>query len=257
MAKAADQFKSSDVTMWGIVALSCWAFAVLAANLSAIVPPSVFAAMHASRLDGGTLNQLRTQVANLDTEAARVKRENNQLLQRFALNEETAGLVTRRVGALEVSLPRLIEAQNQAGSIDSAVTGSIGDGRVVTFEADGGSVAVQQKPLLPGDVLVVPAAQPIPAEIASSRDAMGVALAFPVDAADAEAQWQGFQATVGTLLIGLAPVLAPPDGTDKRQMIAGPLTTTSRAAELCGRLERVGIPCKPAPFVGEPVKLLD
>jgi hypothetical protein len=40
-------------------------------------------------------------------------------------------------------------------------------------------------------------------------------------------------------------------------MVAGPLETKSQAAELCGRLDKVGIPCKPARFKGDPLPLLN
>jgi len=40
-------------------------------------------------------------------------------------------------------------------------------------------------------------------------------------------------------------------------MIAGPLPSETQAAELCGRLDRVGIPCEPVPFKGEPLPMLN
>ena len=63
--KAADQFRSADVTKWGITALVVWGVAVLGANLSGLVPPGMLAALHASRIEGATMNQLRAQVAAL------------------------------------------------------------------------------------------------------------------------------------------------------------------------------------------------
>ena len=142
MAKAAEQFRAADVTVWGIVALGIWAVAILSANLSGIIPASVYGAMHASRLEGSTLNQLRTQVAALEEEAARAKREGTQVLQRFAMSEEAASAVTKRVGALEISLPRLVEAQSKPAALDRMSPCSIEVGKTLTFEADGGTVAV-------------------------------------------------------------------------------------------------------------------
>jgi hypothetical protein len=74
--------------------------------------------------------------------------------------------------------------------------------------------------------------------------AIGVALGFPVEATDGEVQWQNLLAKVGTLLIGLQPVL--PSARQRRDAgrIAGPLETASQAAELCGRLDKVGIPVR-------------
>ena len=126
MAKAAQQFRASDVTIWGLVTLGTWTLAVLGANLSALVPDSIYSAFHASRLDGSTINQLRVQVAALDVEAARLKRENSQLAQRFMAAEQLSGDTTRRVGALEISLPKLVEA----GAFISAALGRTTSSRV-------------------------------------------------------------------------------------------------------------------------------
>jgi hypothetical protein len=70
------------------------------------------------------------QVADLQAEAVRMRRENNLLLQRFDLAEQGRSEVTRRVGALEVSVPQIIERLPEADvrSTDS-VTASILDGK--------------------------------------------------------------------------------------------------------------------------------
>ena len=138
--------------MWGIAALGIWAVAILGANLSGLIPPSVYGALHASRLEGSTINQLRSQVATLEEETSKMKRENTQLLQRFSMSEDAAGAVTKRVGALEVSVPKLIEsAQAKAATrIDTTTTGSISAGKTLTFETEGGSVAVNGGTLVLG-----------------------------------------------------------------------------------------------------------
>ena len=247
--------------MWGIVALGIWAVAVLGANVSALVPAGVYAAMHASRLEGSTLNQLRTQVAALEDEAAQMRRDSTQMQQRFTMSEEAAGTVTQRVGVLEYSLPKIIEAQ-AAGSqpVDSTTTGSISDGKTLTFEVDGGSVSVQQRPLFPGSGEVkfrpVPDAA-MPAAIVPDGDAMGIALGFPVQVNDAEASWQEMLAQVGTMLVGLSPVLGDSEGSDGKRLIAGPMIDKSSAMDLCGKIDAAGIPCEPVPFAGQPVPLLN
>lgn len=262
MAKAAEQFRPADVTVWGTIALGIWAVAILGANLSGIVPPSVYGALHASRLEGSTLNQLRTQVAALEEEAARIKRESTQLQQRFTLNEEAAGAVTQRVGALEISVPKLIEeAQAKVPAIDPTATGAISGGKTLTFETDGGTVAVQQRPLAPGSndiqLKVVPLASTMPAILASSDPALGIALGFPVAPDAAEAQWQELLAQVGTMLMGLSPVLADAEGSDGKLLVAGPMVDKASAIELCARMDQIGIPCEPVPFTGDPVPLLN
>ncbi len=251
--------------MWGIVALGIWAVAILGANLSGLIPPSVYGALHASRLEGSTINQLRTQVATLEQESARMQRENTQLLQRFSMNEEAAGAVTKRVGALEVSVPKILEqAQTQAraaAAIDTTTTGSITAGKTLTFETEGGTVAVQQRPLLPGSTEVKLKAVPLSANTMPlaipDGSAPGIALGFPVRADTAEAQWQELLAQVGTMLVGLSPVLADQDGTDGKIIVAGPLVDRASAIELCVRLDRAGVPCEPTSYAGRPVPLLN
>lgn len=256
MAKTTEHFRASDVTRWGIVALVCWGGAVLLANVSALIPTSVFAGLHASRLEGVTLAQLRTEYVALSDESQRMRRENNLLLQRFDRSEEQDRMVTARVGALEVSLPRSLERSGSSSMIDTnSVTASIGEGRVVSFDAEGGSVSVVQKPMIAN----APAIMAETTEMAPAADpnAFGLALGFPIAPEDAEAQWQSLAAKVGTLLIGLAPVMANVDGSDGVEIIAGPIADRGQAEQLCTRMDRVGIPCKAKPYRGEPLPLLN
>jgi cell division septation protein DedD len=269
LAKAADQFRQSDVTLWGVIALSAWVVAILGANLSGLVPPSVYGALHASRLEGSTLNQLRSEVAALEEETTRIRRETTEMTQRLALSEDTSGLVAKRVGALEISVPKLIEesrAQTVA-RIDSMSTGSIGAGKTVTFETDGGTVEVQQRPLAPGSdeirLTPVPVASASPAPLASTmpaplegKAALGVALGFPLAPPEAEAEWQEMLGDVGTLLVGLSPVLVEGENGLK-QLVAGPIIDRASALELCGQLDARGVPCEPASYSGEPLPLLN
>lgn len=264
MAKAADQFRASDVTTWGIVALATWVVAILGANLSGVIPPSVYGALHASRLDGSTLNQLRSQVAGLEEDTLRLQRDGSQLLQRLTMGEEAAGAVTRRVGALEVSVPRLVEeTRTRAAStaIDPMSTGSIRPGRTLTFEADGGTVAVQQRPLVPGSdeirLKVVPLNDTMPQRLAAAGAAPGIALGFPMTPEAAEAQWQEMLAQAGSMLVGLVPVLADKQGSDGKVLIAGPLLDTASAIELCARMDKLGVPCEPTAYAGQPLPLLN
>lgn len=258
--KAADQFRSADVTKWGITALAMWGIAVLGANLSGLVPPSVFAALHASRVEGATMNQLRTQIAALEAETGRMKRENGQLLARFNLNEDSTTAITKRVGALEVSIPKLVEQQlSTLQPVDRTATGSID--KPITFEVDGGMVEVRQQPLVPGSPAVtfkaVPVPAAMPAELTPDGSAVGIALGFPVAADEAEARWQELLAEAGTMLMGLNPVLASADGTENKLIVAGPITDKASALDLCKRLDRQGIPCEALPYAGEPLPLLN
>lgn len=257
--KAADQFRSSDVTRWGITALAIWGVAVLSANLSGLVPSGVFAALHASRVEGATMAQLRQQVAGLQDESARLKRETAQLLQRFDMNEDSTSAITRRVGALEVSLPKLVEQQfSRTQPVDPIATGSID--KPITFEVDGGTVEVRQQPLVPGAEVKfkpVPVAAAMPPEIAPDGSSMGIALGFPVTADEAEARWQEMLADAGTMLMGLKPVLATTKDGTRGLIVAGPVTDKASALDLCKRLDTQGIPCEAQPYAGEPFPLLN
>lgn len=260
--KAADQFRSADVTKWGITALVVWGVAVLGANLSGLVPPGVLAALHASRIEGATMNQLRAQVAALQDESARQKREGSELLQRFNMNEDTTTAVTKRVGALEVSIPKLVEQQLASANmqkVDPTATGSID--KPITFEVDGGTVEVRQQPLIPGSPDVkfkaVPFAAAMPEEITPNGTSMGIGLGFPVKAEDAEPAWQELLADAGTMLMGLKPVLATADGTTDKLIVAGPITDKASALDLCKRLDKQGIPCQALPYSGEPLPMLN
>ncbi len=262
LARSVDQFRAGDVTLWGIVALATWAVAILGANISGIVPPGIYGALHASRLEGSTINQLRSQVASLEAETVRLQRDASQLQQRLSMGEDATGAVTRRVGALEVSVPRLIEeTRRTAPAVDPMATGSIGPGKTLTFETEGGTVAVQQRPLAPGSdeikLAVVPLADTMPRALAGNSVAPGIALGFPVTADTAESQWQEMLANVGTMLVGLSPVLADRDGVNGKMLVAGPLLDKASAIELCARMDKVGVPCEPADYAGQPLPLLN
>lgn len=261
LVKAADLFRSSDVTKWGITALAIWGVAVLSANLTGLVPPAILASLHASRVEGATLNQLRNQVAALQDESARTKLANNELLARFNMNEDTTTSITKRVGALEVSIPKLVEQQlaSVQQPVDPTSTGSID--KPITFEVDGGTVEVRQQPLFPGSPEVTfkaaPFAAAMPDEIAPSGTSMGIGLGFPVTPDEAEPAWQEMLADAGTMLMGLRPVLATAEGTTNKLIIAGPITDKASALDLCKRLDRQGIPCQALPYAGDPLPMLN
>lgn len=249
------------MTVWGLVAFAAWAGAIFLANVSAVVPADIFGALHASRLQGSTMNQLRTQVAEIRAESDRMRQENTLLLQRFARAEEARGDVTRRVGALEISVPQLAERVPERAGIDNSVTASIFDSKPFTFDAEGGSVSVSTRPLValtPGTAATAPAdLAPPEALVLADGSRFGVALGFPVAASDSEMMWQDLLGKVGTLLIGLWPVTTDAEGSEGKSLIAGPIETETQAAELCGRLDRVGIPCAPVPFKGELLPMLN
>ncbi|MEO5808281.1 hypothetical protein [Devosia sp.] len=257
MAKASAQFQQSDVTVWGIVALVCGAMAVMSANISAILPPSLLSGLHATRIEGANLSQVRAQLIDLQSRSARMERENTALLTRFSLQEQASNDMTHRVGALEVSIPKLIEALPSGSDVDrSSLTASIQEGEALTYDADGGSVKIRQQPL---ETLAEAAPQPMPAALAAAvsvtpDEAMfGIAIGPGISFAEAKSEWDDLSIKLGPLLFGLGPLLADEANSDNKRIVVGPIKQMSEATALCARLERVSISCMPMPFNGTPL----
>jgi hypothetical protein len=248
MAAQRDLVRTSDVTAWGVTALAVWTVAVFGANVSALVPATMLTGLHASRLEGVTLNQLRGQVAGLESETARLRRDNAALVQRFEMAEQQTGAVTRRVGALEISVPRSLEALSRGPEIDrGAVTASTsGTG---SFSVDGGEVVVRQRPL------TAPREAPMPPPLAASAEAgaeiapLGIMLGAPVPAAAAASAWRTIADKVGPMLLGTEPLVAEsPDGAVR--LVAGPMASLVIAEAMCAHIEAVAIDCAVAPYQG-------
>lgn len=264
MAKASEQFRQSDVTTWGVVALVCGALAVFGANVSALLPQSLLGGLHQPRIAGASLDSLRLQVLNLTEETTRLRRENDTLVTRFSLQEQAGNEVTRRVGALEVSIPRLVEALPDSADVDrSALTASIAGNpdAALVFNADGGSVVVRQSPLpqMAGPATTT-ANQPLPdpistQSIASStpnEDAFGIAIGPEVGFDTAPSEWNDLTVKLGPLLFGLSPLLTEGEGNTRR-IVVGPIADLDEARALCERLGRVAIACLPMPYSGLPM----
>ncbi|WP_139198837.1 hypothetical protein [Devosia sp. YR412] len=257
MAKASEQFRQSDVTTWGIVALVLAAIAVMGANVSAMVPQSVLAGLHKTRIEGASLTQLRSQVADLRLQMQELHRENGVLTARFNLGEEQSGEVVRRVGALEVSVPNLLELSPRSSGVDrSSLTSAIGTDAGTEFEAEGGSVLVRQQPM--AELAPPVPSQPIPAPVQqaatpASATTFGLALGPAIGAEQASETWRDLNVKLGPLLFGLAPVLADESNGTKKRLVVGPIAQLAEASALCGRLERVSVACMPVPFTGTPL----
>lgn len=257
LASAADQYRQSDIVFWGIAALVAGAIALLSANVSAILPDSVLAGLHASRLQGADINQLRHEILNLQLETGRLRQENALLSTRFTIAEQNDNTVVRRVGALEVSIPKLLEVLPPSAEVDrSTVTSSIGSDSKISFDAEGGSVTVREEPFLPAQHGMTGSDQPMPAlpaqTTASARPdpaAYGVALGAPVGATGANAAWRDLLGKVGPLLLGLEPLVGDRPESQGR-LVAGPLNNLAEADQLCGRFEQIGVTCTSVPYSG-------
>lgn len=258
MARPSEQLYISDVVSWGIVALVCAGAAVLATNLSTAVPRDMLASIHSSGRSGVGVEQLLAQVADLTERTQRLQTQNDTLSTRFALQERTGNQVIQRVGAIETTLPDLLESRVSNTSIDrSAVTAAIGGDHGTEFAADGGSVSVQQRPLQAPTVAAVNQAMPAP--VASSRPPVadarqfGIAVGASTRPGEAGQAWADLSNKLGPMLLGLSPLLAKETNSDNQRILVGPIAELSEATALCTRLERLSIPCTPMPYTGTPL----
>ncbi len=158
----------SDLTFWGISALVAAGIAVLSTTISGFLPDGVLGGLHANRLQGGTLNQLRAQVEQLTSEQVRLQRQSDQLRSQLSLAERSSNQVGQRVSALESSIPLLLEVVPPGAEIDPySITASIEEEAGEVFEVEGGSVSIVQTPLFEDDGSdedggMDPLAQPVP-----------------------------------------------------------------------------------------------
>lgn len=153
MAIKIGQYEPSDATFWGVATLVAAGVAVLSTSISAFVPNGIYGALHSSRLEGGTLNQLRAQVEQLNISQRQLLSSTNQLRSQFSLSERNRVMVSQRVGALEVSIPQLLEVIPVGAEIDPfSITASIDGNDSETFETEGGSVTLSRTPLFEGAI---------------------------------------------------------------------------------------------------------
>ena len=264
MAKASEQFRQSDVTVWGIVALVCVALAVFGSNIALLVPQSFIGGLHQPRVAGASIETLRREVSNLQDETIRLKRENELLVTRFSMQERSGNDITRRVGALETTVPRILESLPTGAAVDrSNLTASIGANQTLTYEAEGGSVAVKQS-AMPQATATEAIDQPLPAPVPSqdtmamalpNENAYGIAVGAAVPFEDTPALWSDLTLKLGPLLFGLSPLVADEANGDDKRIVVGPIAELAEARALCQRFERVSIACIPMPYSGTPLDL--
>lgn len=176
-------FESVEIAPWGIAALVCGAVAVLAVNLSFLVPTHVLGKLHVPYREGGGVNQMRIQLAELEQDRNRILGDYRALHARFDLLSDNSDEVIRRLAAVEMSLPLLIESLPLDSDIDrSLLTASITDVAEEVYEVEGGTVAVRYSPLFDG-VATEPTKQPLPpalaAELAPTPDVHAPDLGLP------------------------------------------------------------------------------
>jgi len=246
------------------VALVCAALAVFGSNISLLVPQSILGGLHQPRIAGASIETLRQQVSDLREQTNRLKRENELLVSRFAMQERSGNEITRRVGALEVTVPRMLESLPGGAGVDrSMFTASIGANETLTFDAEGGSVAVRQSALpqaVPVQTSDDETQQPLPAIVAPqlamampNENAYGIAIGAAVPFEQTPALWSDLTLKLGPLLFGLSPLLVDQANGDDKRIVVGPIAELNEARALCQRFERVSIACMPMPYTGTPL----
>ncbi len=155
--------EQADLTFWGVSALIAVGIAVISGSVSTFIPDGFFGGLHANRVQGGTFNQLRSQIAQLQTEQNILLQRANEMRAQFSLSERDRSAVNQRVGALETSIPMLLEIVPERMDIDRlSITASIGDNEDEEFIAEGGSVEISRTPLFGASVPLGELMQPVP-----------------------------------------------------------------------------------------------
>lgn len=273
MTRTIEKYQQSDVNFWGFLAIGCVGVAFGMANVSAMMPSSWLAGMHATRSGGGSFAELQNQVTALRMETARLRSDSGRLNTMLTLGDFNAQDVTKRVGALESTIPVLLEQIPLGPNIDSAsLTASVNSPPQDVIAAEGGSVAVSMQPLVPAIIdQAVPSElpeMPQQASVDSNTPAaeapmwptdagltsvvsekFGLAMGKSVNLAEAYIYWTDIHSEVGALLMDMEPILSPAsDGT--YHLVAGPLNAVADAEGLCAHILRAGLQCLPVPYSG-------
>ncbi|WP_147275998.1 hypothetical protein [Pelagibacterium lacus] len=157
-----DDLHRSGITRWGIMALACAGLAILSANVANLIPAHVIGALHATRVQSGSFNQMRGAVSDLHADSRRLASEYRALQARFNLLDTDRNETIRRLAAVENSLPLLIESLPLQSDIDrSLLTASIAASAPEVYEAQGGTIVVRRSPMF-DDVME----QPMPPALA-------------------------------------------------------------------------------------------
>lgn len=257
-----------DISHWGVAALICGAVAVMAANLSALVPAHALGGLHAPYREGGSYNQMRAQIAELEEDRNRAMSDYRALLARFNLLDDDGDEIIRRLAAVEMSLPLLIESLPLDSDIDrSLLTASITETAGEVYEVDGNKMVVRYSPLFDDVAADRPPDQPMPPALAPEIIApvsagptvdttlQGITIGGAIPGNEAKAAYSDIAAAVGMLLLGTAPLLAPAETEGEAHIVLGPLPNLSSAESLCQRIERLDFSCDPAPYEGRPLPL--
>jgi hypothetical protein len=268
-----NQFEQDDVKLWGFIAVGAVTIAVVLSSLTAVLPDRILNSLRETRQNYGTISQLQAELTAIRMEFATIKREAAISGTRMTLAEESSSKFSRRVRALESSIPMMLEALPADANIDrSLITASINEANGEEIIQSDGSVKISRSDLfapqsadaetgakfeqaLPEKVDDLPETQteveaaPV---IQLSSTEFGIKIGSPVAPDNALLAWQQLKTEVGTLLIGLDPYALPADNdSTKTQLIAGPMRDMAEAISICAQIVRTGIACEASGFGGD------
>jgi len=175
LARLADQYRRSDVRLWGIVAAATTILAIASLEAPAFVPDRIFAALHATRLpapDNG-VGEIRAQIAQLKDQQSSLGAAGASLAVRVSAAEQDAGSMRHEVSTLVANLPKLVKTVPIGSTADDAMlTGAIGlpkpgiSGAAVQPANDAATaLAVAKTTATPPADQSVAAAQTMPADL--------------------------------------------------------------------------------------------
>jgi len=272
-----NKFEQEDLRNWGLIAVASVTLMVMISSASAILPSKFINTLRETRENGGTINQLQAELTAIKLEFSTMKRESSITGTRITLSEETGTKFSRRVRALESSIPMLLEALPADADIDrSLITASINAANGEEIIVNDGELKVSRSDLfdinaasnqMPVDVFQQELPEmvdgginlaTVPDEITLegpmvevSSTEFGLIIGPNIKSLDGNLAWEQYKAKIGTLLLGLEPRLLPvPNDSSRMRLMAGPLTDMAEALTLCLQISRAGLDCEASGFGG-------
>ncbi len=121
-----NQFRQSDMRLWGFVAVAALTTMLVFSSASLLLPSGWNNSLKETPDNLGSLAQVQSELRSIRMEFAALKRESNVADSRLNLGEESNSFVSKRVRALEASIPILLEALPPGAQVDkNLITASI------------------------------------------------------------------------------------------------------------------------------------
>lgn len=268
-----NKFQQDDVKLWGFIAVGAVTGAIVLSSVTAFLPDRFINGLRETRQHYGTISQLQAELTAIRVEFATMKREASISGTRMTLAEESSSKFSRRVRALESSIPMMLEALPADANIDrSLITASINEANGEEIIQSDGTVKISRSDLfapqttdpenaakfeqaLPEMVDDLVQEQPVveaaPVVQLSSTE-FAIKIGNPITAENALLAWRQLKTEVGTLLIGLDAYTIPSESdSTKMQILAGPMRDMAEAISICTQIVRSGIACEASGFGGD------